>query len=122
MLVFTFDRESKTTQWYNVNKDLVYITLNERVISKNIYNKGQLIGKWNAQKGETTIYINERSWLTVTSDNEPTVGMITALIAHSTEIHADIARNDEADIANKIMDSAGWTMGASLKLLTEGKN
>ena len=121
-LVFTFDRKTENTHWYNVNKELVYITFNERVISKNIYNKGQLVGKWDAQKNETTIYINERAWITVTADVEPTANMITALISHSTEINADIARNDEAGVANKLMDAYGWNMGASLKLLTEGKN
>ncbi len=122
ILVYTFDRKTETTQWYNMNKELVYISFNERVISKNIYNKGQLVGKWNAQKGETTIYINERSWITVTSDIEPTAAMITALISHSSEINADISRHDEANLANKLMDTFGWKMGASLKLLTEGEN
>ena len=121
-LVFTFDRKTENTHWYNVNKELVYITFNERVISKNIYNKGQLIGKWNAQKGETTIYINERAWITVTADVEPTPAMITGLISHASEINADVAKQDKADVANKLMDTFGWNMGASLKLLTEGKN
>lgn len=120
MLVFTFDKGTKTTNWYNINKEMVYETMNERIISKNIYSNGQLVGKWNAQKGETTIYTNERAWITVTSDVEPTVDMVTALISHAAEINADIAKKDVSRVANNLMDNFGWKMGASLKLLTEG--
>ena len=48
--------------------------------------------------------------------------MITGLISHASEINADVAKQDKADVANKLMDTFGWNMGASLKLLTEGKN
>ena len=59
----TSNRKTGNVQWYNMNKELVYESLNERIISKNIYSKGQLVGKWDAQKGETTILINERDLL-----------------------------------------------------------
>ncbi|WP_372519765.1 hypothetical protein [Candidatus Ruminimicrobiellum ovillum] len=119
-LVYTFDRKTETTQWYNMDKDLVYESLNERVISKNIYSKGQLVGKWDAQKGETTIFINERSWISVVSDYEPTADMVTALIAHSAEIDNAISKHEEEKVLDKLMDNFGWKAGAATKLLTTG--
>ena len=120
-LVFTFDRKTETTQWYNLNKEIVYNSLNERIITKNIYNKGQLVGKWDAQKCETTIYMNEREWITVTaSDYEPTPEMISSLISHSAEINEAIEKHEEAKVLDKLMENFGWGNGASRKLLTEG--
>lgn len=132
-LICTFNRNTETTQWYNMDKELVYESLNERIITKNIYNKGQLVGKWDAQKGETTILINERAWIGVVSDYEPTPDMVMALISHSTEIDEAIAKDrfngitkDDEDksevkkVLNKLMDAFGWKYGAATKLLTEG--
>ena len=118
ILVYTFDRRTETTQWYNKNKELVYESLNERIISKNIYSNGQLVGKWDAQKGETTIYINERAWISVKSDVEPTTFMVTALIARSTEINIAISNHEEDKVLDKLMDDFGWQAGANQKLLT----
>ncbi len=131
-LVSTWDRKTGTTQWYNMDKELVYESLNERIISKNIYSKGQLVGKWDAQKGETVIFINERSWIGVVSDYEPTSSMVTGLIQHATEIDEAIAKDrfngikaDQEDsevrrVLNSLMDTFGWKYGAATKLLTEG--
>ena len=119
-LVYTFDRKTETTQWYNMDKELVYESLNERVISKNIYSKGQLVGKWDAQKGETTIYINERAWISVVSDYEPTSSMVASLITHSTEINNAIANHEEVKVLDKLMENFGWKVGTAQKLLTTG--
>ncbi len=107
-LVFTFDRKTEKTKWYNMNKELVYESLNERIISKNLYNKGQLVGKWDAQKHETTIYLNERAWISVKSDGEPTAEMVAALISHSTEINNAIANHEEDQVLDKLMENFGW--------------
>ena len=82
-LVYTFDRKTETTKWYNMDKDLVYETMNERIITKNLYNNGQLVGKWDAQEKKLTIFINERSWLTIKADEEPSVSSISNIIANS---------------------------------------
>jgi hypothetical protein len=119
-LVYTFDRQTQKTQWYNMDKELVYESLNERVISKNIYSKGQLVAKWDAQKGETTIYLNERAWIAVMSDYEPTPEMVTALIAHSEEINIAIANHEEGTVLNRFMKNFGWEKGAAQRLLTTG--
>ncbi len=120
-LVYTFDRKTEITQWYNLDKEIVYNSMNERIITKNIYSKGQLVGKWDAQSGETTIYINEREWIKVTaSDYEPTPEMITSLIAHSAEIDLAIANHQESEVLDKLMDNFGWRNGAARKLLTTG--
>ena len=131
-LVYTFDRKTETTQWYNMDKEIVYNSLNERIITKNIYNKGQLVGKWDAQKGETTIYVNEREWITVTeSDYEPTPSMIMALISHATEINDAYLRDKQNEnfdpensevkkVLNTLMDNFGWKKGAAENLLTTG--
>lgn len=107
-LVFTFDRKTEKTKWYNMNKELVYESLNERIISKNLYFKGQLVGKWDAQKHETTIYINERAWISVKCDGEPTPEMVSALISHSTEINNAIANHEEDLVLDKLMANFGW--------------
>lgn len=119
-LVYTFDRKTETTKWYNMNKELVCESLNERIISKNIYSNGQLVGKWDAQKGETTIFVNERAWIGVVSDYEPTPAMITALISHATEIDDAIMNHQETEVLDKLMDNFGWEKGAAQKLLTTG--
>jgi len=106
-LVYTFDTKTQLTKYYNMDKDLVYIAFNERVISKNIYNKGQLIGKWDAQNRQVTIFINERSWISVATNEEPTADMITVLISHSTEINNDISRNESTTL-DKLMKEYGW--------------
>jgi hypothetical protein len=87
----TFDNQTKVTQWYNMNKELVYESMNERIISKNVYSNGQLVGKWDALEGQTMIYLNERPWIKVKSDYEPKPEMVTGLISHSTEIWNAIA-------------------------------
>lgn len=120
ILAYTFDRKTQLTQWYNMDKELVYESFNEKIISKNIYSKGQLIGKWDAQNGSVTIYINERAWISVYTDFEPTAEMVTALISHATEIDNAIAKHEEALVLDELMESHGWKSGAAKKLLTTG--
>lgn len=80
-LVYTFNRETENTQWYQSERDWVYETFNERIITKNVYNNGQKVGVWNAQKHELTILINERNWITVAGiDEEPTATFVMSII------------------------------------------
>ena len=118
-LVYTFDRKTETTKWYNMDKELVYESLNEKIISKNIYSNGQLVGKWDAQKGETTIFVNERAWISVVSDYEPSPAMVTALISHASEID-DAIMNNRAETVDDLLENFGWEDGAAQKLLTSG--
>ena len=120
MLAFTFDRRTNTTQYYNMNKELVYEAFNERIITKNIYSNGQLVGQWDAQNGTVTLYTNERAWIKVYSDSEPTAQMVTNLLSHSTEIDVAISKHEEKEILDRLMDDYGWKAGAGKKLLTEG--
>ena len=106
-LVYTFDTKTQLTQYYNMDKELVYVAFNERVISKNIYNKGQLIGKWDAQKNQVIVYINERSWISVVANEEPTAGMISALITHKDAISNDIAKKSSVSL-DSLIKQYGW--------------
>ena len=106
-LIYTFDTKTKLTQYYNMDKELVYVAFNERVISKNIYNKGQLIGKWDAQNNQVIVYINERSWISVVANEEPTAGMINALITHKDAISNDIANKSSASL-DSLIKQYGW--------------
>ena len=106
-LIYTFDTKTQLTQYYNMDKDLVYVAFNERVISKNIYNKGQLIGKWDAQNNQVVVYINERSWISVVANEEPTAGMINALITHKDAISNDIAKGTSTSL-DSLIKQYGW--------------
>ena len=106
-LVYTFDTKTQLTQYYNMDKELVYVAFNERVISKNIYNKGQLIGKWDAQNNQVIVYINERSWISVVANEEPTAGMISALITHKDAISNDIANKSSVSL-DSLIKQYGW--------------
>ena len=106
-MIYTFDTKTKLTQYYNMDKELVYVAFNERVISKNIYNKGQLIGKWDAQNNQVIVYINERSWISVVANEEPTAGMINALITHKDAISNDIANKSSASL-DSLIKQYGW--------------
>lgn len=106
-LVYTFDTKSQLTQYYNMDKKLVYVAFNEKVISKNIYNKGQLVGKWDAQSNQVTVYVNERSWISVVANEEPTADMISVLITHKDAINNDIA-NGSAVTLDSLVEQYGW--------------
>lgn len=99
-LVYSFDRETGITKWYipgEENKPVViYESLNDRVMSKNIYSDGQLIGKWELIQGsmdegndkinehnelndrtyKLTIFVNERQEFTLQFKEEPTLDQI----------------------------------------------
>lgn len=105
-LVYVFDRQTETTQWYNADKEVVYETFNERVITKNIYNNGQLVGRWNAQDKTVTILINEREWVSITAEEEPTANEITKIISLASLVEKKIAENnsDLSDVdVNKLL-------------------
>ncbi|MFA6914676.1 MAG: hypothetical protein WCQ83_05710, partial [Endomicrobiia bacterium] len=105
-LVYVFDRQTETTQWYNADKEVVYETFNERVITKNIYNNGQLVGRWNAQDKTVAILINEREWLSITAEEEPTANDITKIISLASLIEKKIAEknSDLSDVdVNKLL-------------------
>jgi hypothetical protein len=101
-LVYTYDTKTQVTQYYNMDKELVYVAFNEKVISKNIYNKGQLVGKWDAQNNQVVVYVNERSWISVKADEEPSVELITAIITHKSAIDNDIANSSSTTLDNLI--------------------
>ncbi|MCR4662827.1 MAG: hypothetical protein K5622_02930 [Endomicrobiaceae bacterium] len=93
-LVYTFDRSSQTTQWYNMDKEVLYKTYNDRVITKNIYSFGQLIGKWDARSETVQVFINERSWITLRMDREPTEDEIRNIISNASLINNKIKESD----------------------------
>ena len=105
-LVYTYDLKTQVTQYYNMNKELVYVAFNEKIISKNIYNKGQLVGKWDAQGNQVTIYVNERSWISVRANEEPSVEIITAIITHKSAIDNDIASGSSVTL-DKLIEQYG---------------
>ena len=92
-LRFTFNTRTQYTQYYDWTNEHVYEALNERVISKNIYDKGQLIAKWDAQKKELTILVNERAWIGLALDKEPESDSIRSIMAHAKEINDEIEAN-----------------------------
>ncbi len=59
-LVATFDRSNQETTWYDVDGRTLYTSVNEELVSKNLYHKGQLIGIWDARSNQVTIFKNER--------------------------------------------------------------
>lgn len=96
-LVYSFDRESGITKWYNGDQEIVYESLNDRIMSKNIYVAGQLIGKWECVQGNTTengvlkettsytltLFVNEQQVYSIKdySSEEPTESEIQKLVA-----------------------------------------
>lgn len=100
-LIYTFNTQTQHTQYYDMDKEVVYETLNEVVISKNLYDKGQLIGKWDAQKNELTIFVNERPWITLVLPKEPNQASIRSLIANAAAINAEIVANQNASGENE---------------------
>ncbi|MGE4385645.1 MAG: hypothetical protein AB7E39_07275 [Endomicrobiaceae bacterium] len=107
-LIYVFDRTTQTTQWYNADKEVVYETFNERVITKNIYNNGQLVARWNAQDNTVTILINEREWISITAEEEPTSNDITKIISLASFVEQKIAENNsdlsDVDVNNLLSD------------------
>lgn len=59
-LVATFNRENQETTWYDIDGRTLYTSFNDKVISKNLYHKGQLVGIWDAKNNQVTILKNER--------------------------------------------------------------
>ena len=90
-LVYSFDRKTGITTWYagsGTDKEVQYEykSLNDQLISKDIYSAGQLIGKWNAKAGDLVLYINEQERITLTNyTEEPTVGYIRKIISDYIE-------------------------------------
>lgn len=92
-LVYTFNTKTRYTQYYDWSKEQVYVALNERYMSKNIYDKGQLIAKWDAQKQELTIYVNERAWISLALDKEPPADSIRSIMANAKDINDELEAN-----------------------------
>lgn len=93
-LVYTFDRETETTQWYNMDKEVLYKTYNDRVITKNIYSFGQLLGKWDARNEVVEVYINERTWISIHMDKEPTEDYLRLIISNASLLNDKIKESD----------------------------
>ncbi|MDR2436811.1 MAG: hypothetical protein LBD17_01885 [Endomicrobium sp.] len=73
-LIYTFDRTNQETTWYDMDGKTLYITFNNKLISKNLYYKGQLVGIWDVIKGQVIIFKNERKELILqlAENEEPT--------------------------------------------------
>ena len=67
-----------------MEKEVLYTTFNDRVISKNIYSFGQLIGKWDARNEILQVCINQRDWLSFHFDEEPSADFVKILIANAS--------------------------------------
>jgi hypothetical protein len=50
-----------------------------------------LVATWNAQDNTVTIFINERQWITITADEEPTANKITKIISLASFVEQKIA-------------------------------
>lgn len=101
-LVYTFDRKTGMTNYYNMDKELVYVAFNDRIVNKNIYSRGQLIGKWDAQNENLLVYINERTWLTFEGySKEPSEQEISYIITNSTIV--EIAK-EQQKVAGGVKD------------------
>ncbi len=106
-LVYTFDRTSNNTKWYNSDKQWVYETFNERIISKNIYNRGKLVAKWEPGTKEATIYTNERAWIKLKLEKEPTAQGVDSLLANAAAINDEINNHGDGSVLNGILVKYG---------------
>lgn len=103
VLVYTFNRVTQFTKWYQEEKDWVYETFNERIISKNVYNNGQKVGVWQVQKKELTVLINERNWITVAGvEKEPTAAYVMNIIDKKAIIEKGVKNRQETINLNEI--------------------
>lgn len=98
-LVFVFDRVTQTTKWYNQSMEDVYTTFNDRIISKNIYHNGQLIGIWDATTNKLTVMKNQTQWIVLESyGEEPSATEIVRILSFSSLIEKKYAEGDMADL------------------------
>ena len=88
-----FNKKTGVAKYEDMTKEQVYEALNERLIAKNIYDKGQLIGKWDAQKHELTISINQRAWISLKLPREPEADSIRAIMTYAKDISDEIEAN-----------------------------
>lgn len=96
-LIYTFDRKTGHTSYYNMDKELVYVAFNDRIVSKKIYSRGRLVGSWDAQNEKLTVYINERDWLTFDGyGHEPTEGEVRYILANSARINVAVEKQKVA--------------------------
>jgi hypothetical protein len=79
-----------------------------------------LVAKWDAQNAKVVLYTNERSWIEVYCDFEPTAEMVTAITSLSSVIDNAIAKHQEKEVLNKLMENYGWKTGPGKKALTNG--
>ena len=94
-LIFTTNKLTGKVDYYDWSKEEVYEAFNERLLSKNIYDNGQLIAKWDEEKKELTILINERQWLTFKLPRIPESDSIRAIMAHAKDINDELEANRE---------------------------
>jgi hypothetical protein len=98
-LVYVFDRVTQTTKWYNQSMQDVYTTFNDRIISKNIYHNGQLIGVWDATTNKLTVMKNQTQWIVLESyGDEPSATQIVRILSFSSLIEKKYAERDMADL------------------------
>ncbi|GAB1401931.1 hypothetical protein MASR1M68_08420 [Elusimicrobiota bacterium] len=100
-LVFVFDRTTQTTTWYNQSMEDVYTTFNDRIISKNIYHNGQLIGVWDATTNKLTVMKNQAQWIVLESyGEEPSAADIVRILSFSSLIEKRYAEGTEGDMSD----------------------
>ncbi|MDR0723623.1 MAG: hypothetical protein LBF23_00335 [Endomicrobium sp.] len=81
-MIYSFNKTNNETTWYDIDGKALYVAINDNVVSKNLYYRGQMVGVWDKKTSEVTIFKNERRELTLKMDNsvEPTGEMIQAWI------------------------------------------
>lgn len=121
-LVYSFNRKTGVTSWYVPGEKedvIVYETLDDRIMSKNLYVAGQLIGKFELVQGDgvdangnhyrtehysLTLFINEQQVCKINNytDKEPTENdAIKYLIAFSNGTLSDVLMKESyIDIQN----------------------
>ncbi len=105
-LVFVFNNTTQTTTWYNQSKEDVYTTFNDRIITKNIYHNGQLIGVWDATTNKLTVMKNQTQWIVLESyGSEPSASEIVKILSFSSLIEKRYAEGTAGDMSDLDLNS-----------------
>ncbi len=104
-LVFVFNRKTEQTTWYNQKMEDVYTTFSDRIITKNIYNNGQLVGVWDATTNKLTVMKNQTQWIVLESyGTEPSAAEVARIISFSALIDQKYA-NAVEDMSDLDLDA-----------------
>ena len=80
--MYSFNKINNETTRYDIDGKALYVAINDTIISKNLYYKGQMVGVWDKRSNEVTIFKNERRELTLKINDglEPTGAMVKAWV------------------------------------------